>query len=186
MNTYVVLLRGINVGGKNSVSMAKLTQILEAEGYADVTTYIASGNILLNTTLAAAQIETRIEALLTQHFVLDSSRIKCLVLSKDDFHHVITQKPKGFGDHPKRYHSDVIFLMHVDVQEAFAAFSPKDGVDAIWMGVGVIYSQRLSSARTKSRLSKVMGSALYKSMTIRSWQTCLRLDELLRAMEGKE
>lgn len=183
MNTYVLLLRGINVGGKNSMSMAKLKHVLETEGYADVTTYIASGNILLTTDQTATHLQDRVETLLSKHFTLDSSRIKCLALSKDTFHRVIAHKPKGFGDHPEQYHSDAIFLMNIDEKEAFAVFSPRDGVDAIWMGSGVIYSQRLSSARTKSRLSKIMESPLYKSMTIRSWQTCMRLDELLREAE---
>jgi uncharacterized protein (DUF1697 family) len=39
---YVVLLRGINVGGKNIVPMARLRDMLGELGYADVATYIAS------------------------------------------------------------------------------------------------------------------------------------------------
>lgn len=180
MNAYVVLLRGINVGGKNSVSMAKLKQVLVAEGYSDVVTYIASGNILLKTRQTTTYLQDRVETLLLKHFALDSSRIKCLALPKKDFHLVITQKPKAFGEYPEHYHSDAIFLMGIDEQEAFGVFQPREGVDAIWKGSGVIYSQRLSSQRTKSKLSNIMKSPLYKSMTIRSWQTCVRLDELLQ------
>ncbi len=43
MKTYLILLRGINVGGKNTVSMATLREHLEKLGYANVTTYINSG-----------------------------------------------------------------------------------------------------------------------------------------------
>jgi uncharacterized protein (DUF1697 family) len=46
-----------------------------------------------------------------------------------------------------------------------------------------IYSQRLSAQRTRSRLSKIMSSPLYKQMTIRSWDTTARLLELMNAME---
>ena len=47
MTKYVVLLRGINVGGKNPVPMARLREVLGELGYEDVVTYIASGNVIL-------------------------------------------------------------------------------------------------------------------------------------------
>jgi uncharacterized protein (DUF1697 family) len=47
MNTYVILVRGINVGGKNKVSMAGLRTCLEELGCSRVSTYIASGNVIL-------------------------------------------------------------------------------------------------------------------------------------------
>ena len=58
-------------------------------------------------------------------------------------------------------------------------FDPREGVDAVWPGKGVIYHQRLSARRTKSRLSKVVGTPAYKAMTIRSWATTSKLLELL-------
>ena len=42
-----MLLRGINVGGKNPVPMARLREVLGELGYEDVVTYIASGNVIL-------------------------------------------------------------------------------------------------------------------------------------------
>jgi uncharacterized protein (DUF1697 family) len=58
-------------------------------------------------------------------------------------------------------------------------FDPRPGVDRVWPGDGVIYSQRLSAERTKSRLNKAISTPLYKSMTIRSWSTALNLLELM-------
>jgi uncharacterized protein (DUF1697 family) len=43
----VALLRGVNVGGKTTLSMAELRKIVEECGYADVRTYIQSGNVVL-------------------------------------------------------------------------------------------------------------------------------------------
>ena len=48
----------------------------------------------------------------------------------------------------------------------------------------IIYSQRLSAQRTKSRLSTVMSSPLYKSMTIRSWSTTVKLHNRLSALDA--
>lgn len=171
----MVLLRGVNVGGKNKVSMAALKECLEELGFASVTTYIASGNVILKSDRNVTTIKSLVEDALLKNFRLDSERIKVQVLSREQLKSIIDNKPQGFGDDPDTYHSDVIFLMDIDTKEAMAVFSPREGVDTIWPGDGVIYSQRLSVLRTQSRLSKIMSSPLYKSMTIRNWNTVTRL-----------
>ena len=70
--------------------------------------------------------------------------------------------------------------MGISATEAMAAFDPREGVDRVWPGKGVIYSQRLSAQRTKSRLGKIAASPMYKSMTIRSWATTTKLAELVK------
>jgi uncharacterized protein (DUF1697 family) len=110
---------------------------------------------------------------------LDSELVAVLVLSHRQLKAVIDDKPTGFGDQPGRFHSDAIFLMGIKAADAMKAFDPRPGVDTVWPGHGVIYSQRLSAERTKSRLNKVMGSSAYKSMTIRNWATTTTLLRLL-------
>jgi uncharacterized protein (DUF1697 family) len=177
---YLVLLRGINVGGKNRVPMAALRTLLEDLGYSNVSTYIASGNVFLESAKRPAAIKAQIEQALPRTFKLDAELIKVLVMSRDRLEGVVRNKPKGFGEQPSKYHSDAIFLMDVDPAEALAVFDPREGVDKVWPGDGVIYSQRLSSQRTKSRLGKIIGTPAYRSMTIRSWQTTTALLGLLR------
>jgi uncharacterized protein (DUF1697 family) len=176
---YLVLLRGINVGGKNKVPMAQLRTLLEELGYSDVSTYIASGNALLRSDRSAGAIKRAIEDALPRTFRLDSDLIAVLVLSHAQLRAVVERKPKGFGEEPNRYHSDAIFLIGIDEAEAMAVFDPRDGVDRVWPGDGVIYSQRLSAERTKSRLNRIMGSPAYRSMTIRSWATTKALLDLM-------
>ncbi len=183
---YLVLLRGINVGGKNRVPMAALRTLLEDMGYSKVSTYIASGNVFLESGKRPAAIKAQIEKALPKTFKLDAERIKVLVLSGDQLEGVVSNKPKRFGDEPSRYHSDAIFLMDVDPAEALAVFDPREGVDKVWPGDGVIYSQRLSSQRTKSRLGKIVGTPAYRSMTIRSWQTTTALLGLLRTRHSAD
>jgi uncharacterized protein (DUF1697 family) len=182
--TYVALLRGINVGGKNKVPMKALKQLLEEIGLEDVGTYIQSGNAIFRSTLAAGTIARNIEQGLVERFKLDDELIKVLVLSQAQLKAVVEKRPKGFGEAPGTYHSDAIFLMDLEVDEAIAVFKPRDGVDKVWPGDGVIYSQRLSAERTKSRLGRIVGTAPYKSMTIRSWATTLKLLELMEGERG--
>lgn len=179
MTTYLVLMRGINVGGKNKIPMAKLKLFLEDQGFGNVRTYIQSGNVILQSKLAAGTIGRKIEKNLPAAFKLDSSIIKVLVLTRSQLKAVIDKRPKGFGDQPNKYHSDAIFMIGLDAKEVMSAFSPREGVDVVSPGDGVVYSQRLSAQRTKSRLGKAMSSPLYKSMTIRSWSTTTKLLELM-------
>lgn len=186
MNTYLLLLRGINVGGKNIVPMAGLKGCLEELGFANVSTYIASGNVIVESDKAAVEIKTQVEIALTKSFKLDSELIKVLVLSRNQLQAVIDNKPQGFGDQPEKYHSDAIFLMDTDTTLAMPVFNPREGVDKVWPGDGVIYSQRLSAERTKSRLNKMMSSPLYKSMTIRSWSTTIKLLDILKGIDASK
>jgi uncharacterized protein (DUF1697 family) len=180
---YLVLLRGINVGGKNKVPMAPLRALLGELGHTDVVSYIASGNVVLTSDRSAAAIKREIEEELPKAFRPDSELVAVRVMTHAQLRAVVRDRPKGFGDHPETYHSDAVFLMDIDARTAMTVFDPRPGVDRVWPGKGVIYSERLSAQRTKSRLGKIVGTAPYKSMTIRSWATTLALLELMDAAE---
>jgi uncharacterized protein (DUF1697 family) len=181
MKTYLVLLRGINVGGKNKIPMSELKQVLEGLGFENVITYIQSGNVILRSDLEQKAVGKKIQENLSKKFKLDSEIIKVLVLRKEQLQKIFKNKPKGFGDQPGKYKSDVVFLINISPLSAMSAFSPREGVDEIWPGKEVIYSQRLSAKLTKSGLSKIVGAPQYKSMTIRNWNTTMKLLEILQA-----
>lgn len=187
MNTYVVLLRGVNVGGKNSVSMAGVRDCLEELGFSRVSTYAPSGNLLFDSDKGGSEIQALIEGALPKRFALDDELVRALVLTGDQLQAVVDDRPTGFGERPAEYHSDAIFLMGIDSSQAMRVFDPREGVDRVWAGDGVIYSQRLSSLRTKSRLSRIIGTPEYRSVTIRSWSTTMKLSEMLvrRSTEGR-
>jgi uncharacterized protein (DUF1697 family) len=185
MTTYVILIRGINVGGKNKVPMTGLRTCLEELGCSNVSTYIASGNVIVEAGKRPDELQAQIEAALPKRFKLDSDLIKVLLLTRKQLQAVIANKPKGFGEQPEKYHSDAIFLMGIDAAQAMPIFDPREGVDTVWPGDGVIYSQRLSAQRTKSRLSKIVGTPVYQSMTIRSWNTTTKLLKLLEERDTR-
>ncbi|MFC0682063.1 DUF1697 domain-containing protein [Lysobacter korlensis] len=179
MTSYLVLIRGVNVGGKNTVPMGELRRMLGDLGFDGVSTYIASGNALLRSAKPGGTVASEIERALPERFSLDGDAAKVLVLSSDQLRRVVAEKPAGFGEQPEKYHSDAIFLMDITPADAMAVFSPREGVDRVWPGTQVIYFQRLSADRTRSRLNRIMLSPLYQSMTIRSWSTTTRLMALL-------
>ena len=184
MRSYLALLRGVNVGGKNKLAMSALSERLTDLGLEDVSTVLASGNVLLRSSKSARTLGQQIESVLVEYFGLHEDPVKVLVLTAAQVHAVVENKPDHFGDEPETYQSDAIFLMGISASSAMTAFNPREGVDRVWPGDGVIYSQRLSAQRTKSRLSTVLSSPLYKSMTIRSWSTTVKLDSRLTALDA--
>ncbi|KIU50340.1 MULTISPECIES: DUF1697 domain-containing protein [Bradyrhizobium] len=61
MPRYVALLRAVNVGGTGKLPMPELKAMCVAEGFADVQTYIASGNVVFSSKLGAAKVKAALE-----------------------------------------------------------------------------------------------------------------------------
>ena len=67
MSTHIALLRAVNVGGTGKLPMAELRALCESAGFDNVRTYIASGNVVLDSAMAAADVKRTLEAALLQH-----------------------------------------------------------------------------------------------------------------------
>ena len=67
MTRYAFLLRGVNVGTKNSLPMAELHSMLTRIGCSDVQTYLQSGNAVFGTTLGTAELTKAIEKALKRY-----------------------------------------------------------------------------------------------------------------------
>lgn len=174
---YVVLLRGINVGGRNRVLMKDLRAAFEAEGFGQVTTYIQSGNVLLSASPDDGAIEARIETALATHLGMG---LVVVARTHDELARIVGNAPDGFGASPETYHSDVVFLKEpLTSAAAITAVRRRDGVDEAWPGDGVLYFRRVSARRTQSRLSTIVAHPSYQQMTIRSWATTTTLLALL-------
>jgi uncharacterized protein (DUF1697 family) len=61
MPRYVALLRAVNVGGTGKLPMSKLEAMCEDAGFENVQTYIASGNVVFDTRLAAKSVKAALE-----------------------------------------------------------------------------------------------------------------------------
>lgn len=67
MQTYVALLRAVNVGGTGKLPMAELRAMCEEAGFAAVRTFIASGNVVFQSALTAARVGAALETRLHAH-----------------------------------------------------------------------------------------------------------------------
>ena len=177
MTTYVALLRGINVGGKNLIRMPALKECFEAGGFEDVATYIQSGNVLFRATGAAAALEDRIEKMLSKTFPYEAT---VMVRSRTQMRSVVDNAPKSIGADTKTHMYDVIFLKKPLTPSGVLKQVPvREDVDEIYKGSGVVYFSRVAKHAARSRLSRVASLPIYKNMTIRSWTTTTRLKQLM-------
>ena len=92
MKKYVVLLRGVNVGGKNILPMKALCELLEAEQYQQVKTYIQSGNLVL---AAAQRPDNRIADVIKKQFGFAP---EMMVLSDTEFFSAMKKNPFSSSD----------------------------------------------------------------------------------------
>lgn len=180
---YVALLRGINVGGNNIIRMSALKACFEALGFSRVTTFIQSGNVLfVSLKKDRGALCKKIEKALSNAFGYQA----CVVLiTHSDLRHCVENAPKEFGSNILKYHYDVIFLKEALVAAELVKTIPiKEGVDTVHAGNGVLYFSRLISKATQSRLSKIVLTPAYKSMTIRNWNTTTKLLKLAESVDA--
>jgi uncharacterized protein (DUF1697 family) len=175
---YVALLRGINVGGKNLIKMPALKECFEAQGFEDVLTYIASGNVLFRAAGSdRAALTRRIESCLSKAFAYES---RIVLRSTREMDSILARRPRGFGEKPGEYRYDVVFLKEpLTAKDALGEVNPKEGVDEVFAGSGVLYFSRFIPRAKESRLGRIMGLSIYQSMTIRNWNTTTKLAALL-------
>ena len=131
MTRYALLVRGINVGGKNKVVMAVLRQELTEFGLENVETYINSGNIFFNSTDAKAQLVEKLEAFFAVHYPFIQS---FSILSHEDYEEELKNLPDWWTKDLAR--KDVLFYtegLDVDqVIEKVNSLELEDEVVSFW------------------------------------------------------
>lgn len=184
--TFVALLRGINVGGNNPVPMAGLREAFAELGATEVMTYIQSGNVLFDggDDDHATWVDW-LEATLAERF---GYHARVTLRSHAQLRAIVDGAPRGFGQDPETYRSDVLFLLGPSTAtEVVGQMRTRDGVDTMTAGDGVVYFERLIARITQTYLTKVIGTPIYQEMTIRNWRTTTTLLRMLdeRAERGE-
>ena len=98
MITFIVLLKGVNVGGHKKVPMAELRALLEKEGFKNVQTYIQSGNVILQTAECnKLTLETHISKTIQSHFGFE---VSVLAKNRNELQRIFDNSP--FIDQKKK------------------------------------------------------------------------------------
>jgi uncharacterized protein (DUF1697 family) len=180
MAHYLALLRGINVGGKNLIKMTDLKARFEEHAFRNVVTYIQSGNVVFESDeSSSAKLTARIEAMLSEAFGYQASVV---LRTRTQLRDVVKRAPDGFGTQPTRYRYDVLFVKTpLTAKVAMESVPIREGVDEVYAGPGVLYYSRLISRASQSRLSRIVSMPIYQSMTIRNWNTTVKLLQMMDA-----
>lgn len=158
--------------------MVDLAACFEQVGFADVLTYIQSGNILFRADEQNRTILTdKIERVLSDTFHYNS---RVVVVTHEQLKSVVEGAPSQFGKDAARYRYGVIFLKEpLTAKTAMKSVSVKDGVDSAHEGKEVLYFSRLIAKAAQSHLPKIMKLPVYQDMTIRNWNTTTKLLALM-------
>lgn len=169
MTTYVAFLRGVNLGPQRKVSMARLAELARELGHADVWTWVNSGNLVLRTSEAPADVEAALAAALERELGL---RVDVTVRSAAELVALLEQNP--FPDAPPQ-EVTVSFLL------APAPDGAADRVAAVateaepFVVAGREVWVRFGDGQARSRLATGLSAALGVSATTRTLGTVSRI-----------
>lgn len=174
--TYVAFLRAVNVGGNSIVSMAAIKEALIALGLSVVRTYINSGNVIFSTRASGAQqLTTRIEKALEQH---TGMAIKVLVIDHKTLKKIVDAIPRNWVDDKTMRTYVLLLWKELDDRTILDRLPIKPGVDELKYTPGAVVWRVDRENVRKSQMNRIVGTPLYKKITIRSANTMRKLDEL--------
>lgn len=174
--TYVALLRGLNVGGKNRLSMKDLAGVFVEAGCQDVRTYIQSGNVVF--TLAddqAAGLAAEVSQRLLQQTGL---RLPLVLRSRAELADAVQRNPfLASGADPAALH--VMFLADWPSEGATAGLDPHRSPPDVYAVVGREIYLHCPEGLARTKLTNAyFDSKLGTLSTGRNWRTTLTLLEM--------
>ena len=174
---YVALLRGINVGGNNKVDMKQLKSAFEQAGMQSVRTYINSGNILFeHSETSKIALADQLEGVIEADF---GFAVKVLVRSQADIRAITDELPDSWVNDASMK-CDVMFLWEkVATDAVLQQVTIKPDIDSVKYVAGTILWSVDKKNVTRSGLMKLVGTDLYKHMTIRNCNTLRKIASMM-------
>ncbi len=175
---YILLLRGINVGGKNKVSMSVLKDRLNDAGLHDLYSYINSGNIFFSSDESFEDCTEKISSVLNNNY--DFS-IPFALIRKEDFLRERAELPDWWKENLAR--KDVLFFsQNIDKTEVLAFVNNiKPYNEIVYIGRLAVYWGKYDEAEfLKTTYHKeLLKQSFYKQITIRNGNTFEKIAEIL-------
>lgn len=177
---YVALLRGVNVGGNNKVNMAQLRLALEQAGFSNVRTYINSGNVLFSTNESNRNsILQLIDNTVIEKFGV---HIDVIIKSQNELCQIASSIPIDWQNNVANK-CDVLFLWDsINDESIIATIKPKTGIESVIYVDGALVWSIARENVGRSNLLKIVGSDIYKQMTVRNCNTVRKIKALFDDM----
>ncbi|MEI3849947.1 MULTISPECIES: DUF1697 domain-containing protein [Ensifer] len=172
MPVHVALLRAVNVGGTTSLAMADLKAICEGLGFADVRTYIQSGNVLFRSDLPAAKAAEMLDGALLEKF----GKAPGVTIRTGAQLQAIADRAPFPDAKPNLLH--IVFLSEPAPADAIDKLVAPDGEEVRLAGSEIYIHFPNGSGRSKLKLPAA------KAGTARNLNTVRKLAALALEMEG--
>lgn len=183
MTRYALLVRGINVGGKNKVVMAQLRQELTGLGLENVETYINSGNIFFTSTAPKAQLVEKLEVFFEVHYPFIQS---FSLLSQEDYEEELNNLPDWWTKDLAR--KDVLFYTEdLEVDQVIEKVNSLELVDEVlhFGKLGIFWGKLSEASYYKTAYHKrLLKMPFYRQITIRNAKTFDKIGQFLKHKEG--
>ena len=179
MIKYIVLLRGINISGKNKISMPKLKQTLENNNFYNVKTYLNSGNIILSSEIKdKIVISNNINKIIKNKFNLD---IPIFVITLTKLKELLDNKPDWWGSDNKEIYDNIIFIIPpFTYKEIYDVLGKENkSLEKIYeYKNNIFWSYKLAFYRKTNWWSRTTSTSIKDNITIRTAGTVKKLLEL--------
>ena len=176
MSRYALLLRGVNVGTKNSLPMDELRAMLTKVGCTAVQTYVQSGNAVFATRLQAVELTKAIEGALEQRM---GRPIATALRTHLQMTKIIEANPfTAVATNPA--YLCVTFLSNAPTKSEIAPLHATDFEPELFHVSGKEIYTWHPNGQGRSALAPVLGKLrLRGAVTTRNWNTVLKLREML-------
>src|SRR5688500_1660097 len=177
-HVFVALLRGVNVGGNNMISMKSLKESFEKLVFTQVTTYINSGNIVFKTNEAdPRKLEKKIEQMLERDYELTS---KVVVRSLAEMESLVENLPQKWGAN-KDWRYNVVFLRHtIDSEQILDELEVRKEIEEVFYRPGTLLWSSLMSALKGTEGLKFSSRKMGQEITVRNTNTTRKLCDLMK------
>ncbi len=183
MNRFALLVRGINVGGKNKVVMAQLRQELTELGLENVETYINSGNIFFTTSIPKTQLVENLQAFFERRYPFIQS---FSLLSLEDYEKELRNLPDWWNHEMAR--KDVLFYTEgLDVDQVIEKVNSLELVDEVlhFGKLGIFWGKFSEASYSKTAYHKhLLKMLFYRNITIRNANTFDKIGQFLKHKKG--
>ena len=177
---YILLLRGINVGGKNKVSMSNFKELLKNSGFKNVTSYINSGSLFFDSDEDQESCVSNIRYLLETNY--DFS-IPFALLTKEEYLKEREKLPDWWNEDLTR--RDILFFSSDLDKTSVLDFLDKTVFynEIVYVGKCAVFWGKYNESEylKTSYHKKLMKQDFYKKITIRNGNTFERIAEILES-----
>lgn len=178
MITYIALLRGINISGKNKISMNELKTELK-KTYENVTTYLNSGNIIFESSINdKARIKENIEEIIKIKFNL---HIPVYINTAAALTDLVDNQPEWWGLENKQIYDTIIFIIPpTSYEQVYSALKePNESLEKIKQYKdNIFWSYNLKNYRKTNWWSRTANTSIVNKITIRTANTVKKVLEL--------